>query len=132
MKLINQNRRGLFAEHNGIAPVVYEVRLTIPALELLQSAGSTVEPLPSRLGYRVTLGAKMPSGLIAVHVHGSPHVAVRLSSEPEYPQEHPDYWATVDFTPCPVCGAPVVWYEAGYVPGYRVCTGLKHHHSVAE
>ncbi len=35
----------------------------------------------------------------------------------------PDPWAAVTTIPCPVagCGQTVVWYEAGYVPGYRVC-----------
>ena len=37
--------------------------------------------------------------------------------------EIPDYWAAVTDVPCPVkdCGQTVLWYEAGYVPGYRVC-----------
>ena len=35
----------------------------------------------------------------------------------------PDYWGAVTDIPCPVdgCSGTVVWYEAGYVPGYRVC-----------
>jgi hypothetical protein len=34
-----------------------------------------------------------------------------------------NYWAAVTDVPCPVegCQQTVVWYEAGYVPGYRVC-----------
>ena len=34
-----------------------------------------------------------------------------------------DYWAAVTDVPCPVheCSQTVCWYEAGYVPGYRVC-----------
>lgn len=34
-----------------------------------------------------------------------------------------DYWDAVTNVPCPVAGCDqiVVWYEAGYVPGYRVC-----------
>lgn len=33
-----------------------------------------------------------------------------------------DYWAAVTDVPCPIegCDQTVVWYEAGYVPGYRV------------
>ena len=36
---------------------------------------------------------------------------------------NPDYWAAVSDVPCPVegCDQTVVWYEAGYVPGHRVC-----------
>ena len=32
-------------------------------------------------------------------------------------------WEAVTDVPCPVegCGQTVVWYEAGCVPGYRVC-----------
>jgi len=34
-----------------------------------------------------------------------------------------DIWAAVTNVPCPVkdCGQTVVWYEANYGPGYRVC-----------
>lgn len=34
-----------------------------------------------------------------------------------------DYWSAVTNCPCPVqgCQQTVVWYEAGYAPGYRVC-----------
>ncbi len=33
------------------------------------------------------------------------------------------YWDAVTDIPCPVpgCDQTVAWYEAGYVPGYRVC-----------
>lgn len=31
------------------------------------------------------------------------------------------------WVPCPTCGAALVWYEAGYVPGYRVC--VRGHHA---
>ena len=41
------------------------------------------------------------------------------------PDEHhpPGRWGAITDVPCPVpgCGQTVVWYEAGYVPGYRVC-----------
>ena len=39
------------------------------------------------------------------------------------PASNGDYWTAVSDVPCPVpgCGQTVVWYEAGYVPGYRVC-----------
>jgi hypothetical protein len=133
MKLVNQKRSGLFAEHDGIAPITYEARATIPVVEALQAAGATVEPLPApAIGYVITLGGTMPAGIVAVHLNQSPYLGLRLAVEPEYPMEHPDYWRQVDFTPCPVCGAPVVWYEAGYVPGYRVCAKPPHHHSLAK
>lgn len=39
------------------------------------------------------------------------------------PSGQHEYWPAVTDVPCPVegCGQTVVWYEAGYVPGYRVC-----------
>lgn len=131
VKLIPQNRTGLFPEHNGVAPIKYECRATIPAVEALRAAGATVEPLaPPSVGYTITLGAKMPTGIVAVHVgHG---IGLRMGNEPAFPVEHEDYWAQVSFTPCPKCGAPVVWYEAGYVTGYRVCSQPPHHHSIAK
>lgn len=132
VKLVSQKRTGLFPEHNGIAPVVYETRATIPAIEALREAGATIVAVDNN-EYQITLGPQMPKGIVAVDVFGSFNGCIRMEHEPEYPMgEHPNYWRQVDFTPCPVCGAPVVWYEAGYVPGYRVCTGPKHHHSLAK
>lgn len=34
-----------------------------------------------------------------------------------------DFWESVTDVPCPVpgCDQPVVWFEAGFVPGYRAC-----------
>jgi hypothetical protein len=133
VKLEDQKRQGLFPEHDGVAPVAYVVRATIPVVEALRDAGATVNRAPDPMkGYTVIPGPKMPAGIVAVHLNDPPHVGLRLTIEPEYPQEFSDYWAQVDFTPCPVCGAPVVWYEAGYVPGYRVCTQPPHHHSLAK
>lgn len=39
------------------------------------------------------------------------------------PRSPTDAWAAVTGAPCPVpdCDQTLVWYEAGYVPGYRVC-----------
>lgn len=37
---------------------------------------------------------------------------------------HPhDFWRSVTDIPCPVegCNQTVLWYEAGYAPGYRAC-----------
>ncbi len=59
---------------------------------------------------------------------------LRLQSEPAYPGEWAGvvcvaWWERGDWVPCPHhgCGAPLVWYEAGYVPGYRIC--LWGHHA---
>lgn len=42
---------------------------------------------------------------------------------PMPPVSEHDYWSAVTGVPCPTdgCDQTVVWYEAGYVPGYRVC-----------
>lgn len=133
MELKNQEQVGLFSEHTGIGPVTITARATIPVIEALQAAGADIQPLPSpEMGYDITLGDTMPSGIVAAHHNAWPHVVLRMENEPEYPGEHADYWLQVDWTPCPACGAPVVWYEAGYVPGYRVCTRPPHHHSLAQ
>lgn len=46
------------------------------------------------------------------------HEVYRVASRSEV-----DFWVSVTDIPCPVpgCANTVVWYEAGYVPGYRVC-----------
>ena len=132
MVLIDQKRTGLFPEHPGISlaePLF--VRATIPVVEALRDAGASVLPDPSG-GYRVRLGPKMPSGIVASHSNEPPHTLLRMENEPAWPDEHEDYWLQVDWTPCPVCGAPVVWYEAGYIPGYRVCSQPPYHHSLAK
>lgn len=61
VRLISQERKCLFYEHHGIAPIIYEARATIPAVEALRAAGAAVEPLPSpAIGYTITLGDQMP------------------------------------------------------------------------
>ena len=133
MKLVDQKRTGLLPEHAGIAPITETARATIPVVEALRKAGATVTPLPSpAVGYEITIGDTMPVGIIAAHHNDAPHVVLRMENEPEYPGENPDYWLQIDWTPCPACGAPVVWYEAAYVPGYRVCSKPPHHHSLAK
>ena len=126
-----KNRSGLFPEHTGIAPIRHTgLRLTVPVRELLETAGATIErtEMPDGPLYAVTLGDRMPPGIIAVTIHNSGAVGLRLAIEPPYPGECGDYWRQLEWTPCPKCGAPLVWYEAGYVPGYRVCSRPPHHH----
>lgn len=132
MQITPNGRTGLLAGHSGVRQGRHRnLRLTIPAREVLKVHGATVTPEPPEDGiplYTVELGAKVPPGLVAVRIVGSYHIALRTADEPEYPGEVPTLWENVDFAPCPKCGAPLVWYEAGYVPGYRVCAGPKHHH----
>lgn len=132
MAVCFQHRTGLFPEHAGIAPIAFDdVRLTIPAREALEAAGARVSVQATLSGgqvYRVELGARMPTDLVAARMREHYGPAVRLAIEPEWPGEYPDCWTALDWTPCPECGAPLVWYEAGYVPGYRVCSRPPHHH----
>jgi hypothetical protein len=41
----------------------------------------------------------------------------------------PDYWAAVTDVSCPIpgCAGIIRWYEAAYVPGYRVCDVCARH-----
>ena len=61
----------------------------------------------------------MASDVIVRDEHGTGRREHRLYRMPP----HPDYWPAVTDVPCPVdgCVQTVVWYEAGYVPGWRVC-----------
>lgn len=139
MKLEYQNRTGLFPEHRGL-PIELQaherVRLTIPAREALQAAGARIAPEPNDgepQTYTVQLDAKreVPKGLVACRIVGTDHVGIRMEIEPEYPHETQSLWDQVAFSGCPQCGKPLLWYEAGHVPGYRVCTGESHHHVLA-
>lgn len=132
MRLLYQDKQGFDRNIIEVGPMVSEVRATIPVVEALRKSGATVRPLPDpSQGYRIILGASMPKGIVAVHLNNSIHVGLRFEHEPEYPGEYPDAWQQVEWTPCPQCGAPVVWYEAGYVPGYRICSQPPHHHLLA-
>lgn len=135
--LKDQKRTGVFPEH---ARLKFEgglpagLRMTIPAREALERASVLRD---GHYYYQTP-----PQGIVAVLAPileagaptGSYHTALRCGNEPPYPGERPneDMWIEADLTPCPKCGAALVWYEAGYVPGYRVCAGPKHHHYIAE
>lgn len=145
IELQDQKRKGLFPEHKKVATAMHEkVRLTIPAREALEAAGATVAPeqMDMAIGmptYTVRLGDQVPIGLVAAHTKASypgggwrELLSLRMEIEPEYPGEFEgDYWQRLDFVACPKCGAPLVWYEAGYVPGYRVCAKTPNHHWLA-
>jgi hypothetical protein len=135
--LKDQNRTGVFPEHRTLqfrgGAIRTDARMTIPAREALQKV-STVEN-------DAYYFAAPPHGVIAVLAPiidavipaGGYMTAFRCLDEPPFPGEQPnrDMWIEVDLTPCPKCGAALVWYEAGYVPGYRVCAGKSHHHFIA-
>ncbi|MDE3097253.1 MAG: hypothetical protein KGK07_14790 [Chloroflexota bacterium] len=49
-----------------------------------------------------------------------------MPHEPPYPGEWPEgkgitWWERDMWTPCPTCGAALLWCEAGAVPGWRIC-----------
>lgn len=115
-----------------------ECRLTIPAREALQRAGSSVEITDrlSDIGAPVYLVRLDPDLIAPDHIHacrviGDSELCLRMDDEPEYPGEIEDYWGSLLFRRCPECGHPLAWYEAGNVPGYRVCTGEARHHVLA-
>lgn len=129
----DMDRTGLFPEYDGIAPIVHEgMRITIPVRELLEKSGATIlhSHTPDGPRYDVALGRKIPPGIVAVTICFSGQKGLRLEIEPEYPGEYYDKWLQADWTPCCKCGAPLIWYEAGYVPGYRVCANPPHHHQM--
>ena len=132
-------RSGLQPRAIGVELPVYEpLRISVPAREALERAGNRVEPSDSDgIGaplYRVIL-SRPPAGLVFCCVNrgrGEPDAALRLAAEPAYPDERPEAasWAERgDWVPCPSCGASLVWYEAGYVAGYRVCSRRPYHHA---
>lgn len=128
MKLLYQHKTGLEPADAVIYLRPINAVATIPAIEALRAASASVErnSLPCGL-VTITLGSRMPPNIIAVSTPDH-DICLRTKQEPPYPQERPNFWLQADFLPCPVCSAPVVWYEAGYVPGYRVCTKKPHHH----
>lgn len=125
------------------APTYSDLRMTVPAREALERAGNRVDhagspavgalPRDLLIFFSTTLTGTVPRGILEVCIgHGNEqHWGLRMTDEPEYPAEWPsdqvqrDYGAWV---PCPHrrCGRPLVWYEAGYVPGYRICTRGHH------
>lgn len=135
--LKDQDRTGVLPEHKALkfsgGAISTTTRMTIPAREALERV-STVQN--GAYYYAVP-----PTGIVVVlapslELGGAPTgaymTALRCDDEPPFPGERPNenMWIVVDLTPCPKCGAALVWYEAGYVPGYRVCAGSDHHHYI--
>jgi hypothetical protein len=106
--------------------LIERVRLTIPAREALERAGNRV----TATGDCYSIWLSMPPrGLVIVTAPDldgpNPRVhvtAVRRRDEPPYPGERvADMWTRHEFSACPQCGAAIVWAEAGFVPGWRMC-----------
>lgn len=119
------------------AVLIEGVRMTIPVREALERAGNAIRQ--GREAHVWDVELSRPVSLVVVQTlepipgvmyGGSPRVALRLEEEPEYPQEHAAaWWDRGAWVACPSCGAALVWYEAGYVPGYRICLGEHRHHA---
>ena len=116
-----------------LVPTTIEaIRLTIPAREALDRAGNRVVlahgATASEPRYNVTL-IRPPAGLVLCIIgRGTEqHRGLRLATEPEYPGEWPASSGGIawhergQLVPCPECGHTLLWCEAGYVPGWRVC-----------
>jgi hypothetical protein len=117
-------------------PVIERLRLTIPAREAIERAsaenrillageiGGMAAPL-----YSVELVRPPVPALVLAHVGrgvGEQSNALRCADEPAWPGEWPEgeavsCWDRGDWVPCPTCGYSLLWCEAGFVPGWRVC-----------
>lgn len=146
MNLVDQHQTGVRADQEAVCSVgavIRPCRLTIPAREALEAAGATITPIESPVifadrsnwvrdpapHWQVALGRRCPSGLVVATMAGGNAQCIRTTEEPPWPDELPSsMWTELDLTPCPKCGHALVWYEAGFVPGYRVCAGPDHHH----
>lgn len=107
-----------------LVPPTYEARLTIPAREALLRAGNTIDRPPMAAGLPVVTLHSPPPGLIVVmaDVMGEQSIAVRTTGEPPWPHEFDAAWHERGaWIPCPTCGAALLWCEAGFVPGWRIC-----------
>lgn len=104
---------------------------TYPAREALEREGNRVAATDT-VRYGVTLYSvelvRPPEGLRLVLIgHGAEQYhGLRLGSEPEYPGEWPDgegiaWHEHGQLVACPECGHALLWCEAGYVPGWRIC-----------
>lgn len=136
LTLKDQKRKGVFPEHKHAkfeGCVRGDKRMTIAAREALIG----VSTIRDNAYYYQTPPPGIVVVLAPVNEDGAPASgyapAYRFANEPQFAWERANtgMWLEIDLTPCPKCGAALVWYEAGYVPGYRVCAGKAHHHFIA-
>lgn len=127
-----------------VAPPLYlDLRMTIPAQEAVIGGVNAVAEMSWPEGgsgprYAVCLAGKVPSGLVLCLIghQDEQHRGLRMEGEPQYPGEWRDgiaWHEQGDWVPCPHrrCARALIWYEAGYVPGYRICTA-GHHAQLSE
>ena len=129
-----QDRTGLRPDEMPLEPQAFTgVCLTPAAQEALSAAGARLLPESDPRGpistHTVLLGVSVPEGLVATRFAQSDGLGIRMKDDAPFDDEigHA-YWEQAHFLPCPECGAPLVWYEAGFVPGYRVCARFPYHH----
>jgi hypothetical protein len=124
------------------SPTYEQLCMTIPVREALERAGSRVLDTSGQGPgtWAVQLRGRVPRGiaLVLIGQGQEQRQGLRLAVEPPYPGEWPEGKGVVwhergAWLPCPVpgCARALVWYEAGYVPGYRICTA-GHHVQLAE
>lgn len=127
------NRTGLFDEHkkHGVDTPRYDkLYLTVPAMQELERLDNTTDRQGYGL-YEIVLSGTVPDNLVFAQGRERHQRGLRLNTDPEFSWEQADFASSndkSDFQPCPKCGAALAWYEAGYVPGYRVCAKKPHHH----
>ena len=136
-------RRTMRRTDHLVAPT-YEIRLTIPAREEIERAWATlpgdprlvvargglvgvrneIDRPPSAAGIPIVTLRTPPPGLVivAVDVMGERSLGARTIEDGPWPREFPAAWWDVGaWVPCPTCGAALLWCEAGFVPGWRIC-----------
>lgn len=111
-----------------IDPPVYHAYLTVRAREALIAAGNHIKQEDDDT-WLVVLTTPVPAVVVTCRNSKTcTMTALRLQDEPPWRDEFPAPWHEIgDWVACPKCGAALVWYEAGYVPGYRIC--LRGHHA---
>lgn len=143
MTISYQNRKGLLAPCTSIAPpVINGVRMTPKARKALKKAGHKVKAENADLKtFSVTLcGRRMPRLCVeirlvdcleypCIHVPNDRYFSLWRSGCWDG-QSWQNIWRDAEWMTCPRCKAPITWYEAGFVPGYRICLGNAHHHLI--
>lgn len=87
----------------------------------LYDAGGLVGEWAEREGAARTVRIQPAAYQVHRDIHGDGGDTYDAYAMP--PRDPWDMWAAITGAPCPVegCDQTLVWYEAGYVPGYRVC-----------
>ena len=107
-----------------LRPIVVAYQISHGVRCALERAGNRLVSWPGdhRLCYVEIIHP--PAGLELVPI-GPGNLALRLATEPsppgEWPAESVPWWERGQWVPCPECGYALLWCEAGFVPGWRIC-----------